>query len=149
MTEAIKLSTGTRRGRDAKVIGLVGAAHFASHYYMLVLPPLIPFMRADYGLSYTEIGLAITVFNTVSASLQTPAGFLADRIGAHRVLVAGLTLSATAFALVGLVPSYWLIVALYALAGLGNTVYHPADYAILSQHVSPDRVSQAFSIHTF
>src|SRR5262249_38652668 len=96
-----------------------------------------------------EIGLAITVFNTVSASLQTPAGFLADRIGAHRVLVAGLTLSATAFALVGLVPSYWLIVALYALAGLGNTVYHPADYAILSQHVSPDRVSQAFSIHTF
>ena len=38
---------------------------------------------------------------------------------------------------------------MFALAGVGNTVYHPADYALLSQHVPPKRIGQAFSIHTF
>src|SRR6266702_5100055 len=120
MTQVLELTSGSRRAREARIIGLVSAAHFASHFFMLLLPVLLPFVRADYGVSSTELGLAITVFNTVSAGLQTPMGFLADRIGPHRVLIAGLALSATAFALVGLMPSYWALVGGYALAGLGN-----------------------------
>src|SRR6266702_4060184 len=91
MTQVLELTSGSRRAREARIIGLVSAAHFASHFFMLLLPVLLPFVRADYGVSYTELGLA----------------------------------------------------------GLGNTVYHPADYAVLSQHVAPERLGQAFSIHTF
>jgi sugar phosphate permease len=93
--------------------------------------------------------LAITVFNIVSAIFQTPAGLLADRIGAFTVLVAGLVLGAIAFALTGLVHSYWFLVAMFGIAGLANTVYHPADYALLSHHVAGERMGSAFSIHTF
>jgi MFS family permease len=126
----------------------VSAAHFVSHYYNLVLPPLFAFVRADYGVSYTKLGLAITTYNVVSAALQTPAGFLADRFGAATILIVGMVLGGSAFMLVGMVDSFWFMVVMFALGGLGNTVYHPSDYAILSKHVSPRRIGQAFSVHT-
>jgi len=149
MTQAIERSTGTAQSSDARVIGLISAAHFVSHYYILLLPPLFALVRADYGVSYTELGLALAAFNIVSAALQTPAGFLVDRVGPRRVLIAGMVLGAGAIAVAGMVPSFWLLVALWAVAGLGNTVYHPADYAILSQVVSAEHIGRAFSVHTF
>ena len=42
-----------------------------------------------------------------------------------------------------------MLIAVFGLIGLGNTVYHPADYALLSRHVAPARMSQAYSVHTF
>ncbi|MGA7611793.1 MAG: MFS transporter, partial [Xanthobacteraceae bacterium] len=144
-----QLTLSAPRGAETRVIASVSAAHFVSHFYFLVLPPLFVFVRDEYGLSYTELALAITVFNIVSAIFQTPAGLLADRIGAFTVLVAGLVLGAIAFALTGLVNSYWFLVAMFGIAGLANTVYHPADYALLSHHVAGERMGSAFSIHTF
>jgi MFS family permease len=132
-----------------RVVGAVSAAHFVSHYYILLLAPLLPFVRAEYGVTYTQIGLALAAFNIVTAVLQTPAGFLVDRLGARVLLIAGLAIGGGAFVVVGIVDSFWMLVAMFALAGVGNTVYHPADYALLSHHVPADRIGQAFSIHTF
>jgi MFS family permease len=148
MTQVVQIPSATRQASDGRIIGLVSAAHFVSHYYILLLPPLFAFVRADYDVTYTKLGLALTAFNVVSAALQTPAGFLADRFGAATILVGGLVLGGTAFMLAGLVDSFWFLVAMFGVAGLGNTVYHPADYAILSRHVSPARMGPAFSIHT-
>ena len=92
MTEATELLAVPRPGYG-RVVGVVSAAHFVSHYYIIALAPLIPFVRADYGISYTELGLTFTVFNVVSAILQTPAGFLVDWVGARTLLIAGLVLA--------------------------------------------------------
>ena len=148
MTEITEVSGATRH-HDARIIPLVCAAHFVSHFYILVLPPLFPFVRDFYGVSYTELGLALTVFNITSAACQTPAGFLVDRIGPRSVLVSGLVLGAVCLAVVGAIPSFWLLVGMFALFGVANAVYHPADYAILSQLVSTERAGQAFSLHIF
>jgi MFS family permease len=56
---------------------------------------------------------------------------------------------AVGLAVAAAVDSYWVLVAMFGLMGIGNTVYHPADYALLSRHVSPERMSQAYSVHTF
>jgi len=148
MTQITEISGGVR-ATDTRIISLVCAAHFVSHFYILVLPPLFPFIRDYYGVSYTQLGLALTAFNVSTALCQTPAGFLVDRIGARSVLVSGLVLGAICLAIVGLVPSFWLLVAMFALFGVANGVYHPADYAILSQLVSQQRAGQAFSLHIF
>ena len=140
---------GVKSAPHIRIVGAVSAAHFVSHYYILLLAPLLPFVRAEYGVSYTEIGLALAAFNIVSAALQTPAGFLVDWLGARILLIAGLAIGASAFTVAGLVDSFWVMVAMFALAGVGNTVYHPADYALLSHHVPSDRIGQAFSVHTF
>ena len=148
MSQATEL-LGASRAPHLRVVGVISAAHFVSHYYILLLAPLLPFVRAEYGVSYTEIGLALAAFNIVSAALQTPAGFLVDWLGARVLLIVGLAVGASAFVIAGLVDSFWVMVAMFALAGVGNTVYHPADYALLSHHVPPDRIGQAFSVHTF
>jgi MFS family permease len=140
---------GARRPSHVRMVGVVAAAHFVSHYYTILLAPLLPFVRADYGVTYTEIGFAFAAFNIVSALLQTPAGFLVDRLGARVLLIAGLLVGAGGFIAAGLIDSFWVLVAMFAVAGLGNTAYHPADYALLSEHVPADRIGQAFSVHTF
>jgi MFS family permease len=137
------------RTPQTRVVGAVSAAHFVSHYYIILLAPLLPFVRADFGVSYTEIGIALSVFNIVTAALQTPAGFLIDRLGARVLLIAGLVLGAIAFIAVAFTHSFWVLVAMFGLAGVGNTVYHPADYTLLSRHVGSKRIGQAFSVHTF
>jgi len=153
MTEASDLlgvkSASKTSASHGRLVGVVSAAHFVSHYYILLLAPLLPFVRTEYNVSYTEIGLALAAFNIVSAALQTPAGFLVDWLGARVLLVIGLIIGASAFVIVGLFDSFWLMVAMFALAGVGNTVYHPADYALLSHYVPSDRIGHAFSIHTF
>ena len=149
MAQATDLRSTPIRSGDVRIIGLISAAHFVSHYYGLLLPPLFAFIRADYGVSYTELGLAIATFNVVSAAFQTPTGFLIDRIGARLILIAGLTLGAASVLVMGLVPSFWVLVVMMAANGLANTVYHPADYAILAHLISSRRIGQAFSVHTF
>jgi MFS transporter, FSR family, fosmidomycin resistance protein len=139
----------SRRFGEWRIVGPVCAAHFVSHYYMIMLAPLFVFVRADYRVSFTNLALAFTVFNVVSAALQTPAGFLVDRVGARIVLRAGIALGSLAFAVAGLVDSFAVFIAMYAVAGLGNAAYHPADYALLSHHSPPSRIGQIFSIHTF
>jgi len=141
--------SGAARSNDTRIVSLVCAAHFVSHFYILVLPPLFPFIRDFYGVSYTQLGFALTAFNVTTALCQTPAGFLVDRIGPRSVLISGLVLGAACLAIVGSIPSFWLLVAMFALFGVSNAVYHPADYAVLSQLVSNARAGQAFSIHIF
>ncbi|HLH96504.1 MAG TPA: MFS transporter [Xanthobacteraceae bacterium] len=149
MTQAIELPLPQTRTGETKFVATICFVHFASHYYITLLAPLFLFVRADYGVSYTELGLAYTAFNVVSTALQTPAGFLVDRVSARALLVAGLIIGAVAFAIAAAVDSFFIFVAMFALAGLGNTVYHPADYALLSRHVPTERAGRAFSLHTF
>src|SRR4029078_7761888 len=127
MTQITEVSGATTRNSDLRIIPLVCSAHFVSHFYILVLPPLFPFIREFYGVSYTELGYALTAFNVTTALCQTPAGFLADRVGPRFVLIAGLVLGAACLVVVGLVPSFWLLGAMLAVLGGANRVYHPAD----------------------
>ena len=138
----------SRVARDAKVIGLISVAHFVSHVHLMLLPPIFEPVREALGVSYVEIGAVLTTYNVISAALQTPAGFLVDRIGARAMLVGGLLLATVACAAAALLPGYALFLAAYALLGLANTVYHPSDYAILAT-VDSRRIGKAFSIHNF
>jgi len=147
MTEAISIRA--IRPAESRLIAGVCAAHMMSHYYMLMLAPLLAFIRDDFNVSYTQLALALTVFNVTSGLLQTPVGFLVDRIGARGVLIAGLALSSVAYAVAGIVDSYWVFIAMYGVAGIGNTAYHPADYSLLSHHTPSARLSHVFSLHTF
>ena len=136
------------RRESARAVAVVSSAHFTSHFYLLLLPPLFPLLREVYGVGYTELGFAISVFSIVTACTQAPVGFAVDRFGARRILAAGLLLEGAAFVAIGLAPLYGALVALMAVAGLANAVYHPADYSLLNASVDPRRMGRAFSFHT-
>lgn len=132
---------------DAQIISLVGVAHACSHFFHLVLPPLFPWLMRDFGLGYTEVGVLMTVFFVVSGLGQAAAGFVVDRIGARPVLMAGLALLAVSAVALGLAQSYAGMVLAAAIAGLGNSVFHPADFSLLNHGVSPGRLGHAFAVH--
>jgi MFS family permease len=127
----------------------ISVAHWVSHFHLFVLPMLFPFLKAQLGVGYIELGFALTVFGLVSGLTQAPIGYLADHIGARKVLLIGLSVGGLALIMLGLHLSYTSLVLCAALLGLANSVYHPCDYAILSAHMDVRRMGRAFSIHTF
>jgi FSR family fosmidomycin resistance protein-like MFS transporter len=133
--------------QDARVIGLVGVAHGVSHFYHLLLAAVFPWLKPAFGLSYAELGLLMTVFFIVSGVGQALAGFVVDRVGASRVLMGGLALLGVAALLLAGAQHYATLMCGSILAGVGNSVFHPADYTILNQRVSKARLAHGFSVH--
>src|SRR5712672_1761363 len=132
-----------------RTLAAISVAHWVSHFHLFVLPMLFPFLKEQLGVGYIELGFALSVFAVVSGLTQAPIGYLADHIGARKVLLMGLTLGGFALIMLGLHLSYPSLIASAVLLGLANSVYHPADYAILSAHMDEARMGRAFSIHTF
>ena len=132
-----------------QTLGAISVAHWVSHFHIFVLPMLFPFLKDRLGVSYIDLGLALTVFAVVSGLTQAPIGYLVDRIGARKIRILGMTLGGAALIALGLHLSYPTLIVCAALLGLANSVYHPADYAILSAHMDEKRMGRAFSIHSF
>src|SRR5215216_1522151 len=145
------LAAPQRAKADAslRTLAAISIAHWLSHFHLFVLPMLFPFLKQQLGVGYIELGFALTVFGLVSGLTQAPIGYLADHIGARKVLLTGLCLGGLALIMLGLHLSYTSPLVCAALLGLANSVYHPADYAILSAHMDEARMGRAFSIHTF
>ena len=125
------------------------SGHFLSHFYQLCLPPLFIAWQQAFDVSFAELGLAMAVMSATAAVMQTPMGFLVDRYGARPFLIGGTLLMTLSMAAMGFATAYWQIVALALLSGVGNSVIHPADYAILSGSVEPARLGRSFAFHTF
>ncbi len=132
---------------DALTIGLIGVAHGTSHFFHMLLPPLFPWLARDFDLSYSELGLLVTVFFVISGIGQALAGFLVDRIGARPVLFAALGCFLVAALAAAAAQGYAGLALAAALAGLGNAPFHPVDFTILNKRVSQPRLGHAFSVH--
>jgi FSR family fosmidomycin resistance protein-like MFS transporter len=133
--------------QDARVIGLVGMAHGVSHFYHLILAAVFPWLKPAFNLSYAELGLLMTVFFVISGVGQVLAGFVVDRVGATRVLMGGLALLGVAALVLAGAQGYPMLMFGSLVAGLGNSVFHPADYTLLNERVSKARLAHGFSVH--
>lgn len=133
--------------QDASIIALVGLAHASSHFAHLLLPLMFPVFMSEFGLTYSELGLLMTCFFVVSGCGQATAGFAVDRLGARPLLFISLGLLAAASFAASWVTGYVGLLGVAALAGLGNATFHPVDFTILNQRVSPQRLGYAFSAH--
>ena len=133
--------------QDARLIGLVGAAHLISHFSQLLLAPLFPWLKDDFNASYAELGLLMSIFFVVSCIVQALSGFVVDRFGPRPVLFAGLALLGGASFGFAASHSYTMLALYSVVAGIGNGVFHPVDYTLLNHKVHPSRLGHAFSVH--
>ena len=145
-------SSGTSSGavpfrQDARTIGLVGLAHGSSHFFHMLLPPLFPWLIAEFGFSYSELGVLVSVFFVISGVGQALSGFLVDRVGARPVMFFALSSFAASGLVAGTAQGYGGLVVAAALAGLGNAPFHPVDFTILNKRVSPQRLGHGFAVH--
>src|SRR3984893_12792732 len=149
MADVLAAPQQTKTDASLRTLFGISAAHWVSHFHMFVLPMLFPFLKAQLGVGYIELGFALTVFAVVSALTQAPLGYLVDHMCGRKILLLGFCLGGLALIMLGLQVSYPWLIASSVLLGIANSVYHPADYAILSAHMDDARMGRAFSIHTF
>ena len=149
MVDILAAPQHARADTSLRTLAAISVAHWVSHFHIFVLPMLFPFLKEKLGVGYIELGFALTVFGGVSGLTQAPIGYLADHIGARKVLLIGLTVGGAALIMLGMHLSYTSLIVCAALLGLANSVYHPCNYAILSTHMDEARMGRAFSIHTF
>jgi len=138
---------GSALRKDVAVIGLVGLAHSISHFSQLLLAPLFPWLKAEFGVSYAELGFLLTIFFVVSCVVQTLSGFWVDRYGPRPVLFTGLGLLGVAALGYASSHSYWMLAAFSVVAGVGNGVFHPVDYTLINRRVDKARLGHAYSVH--
>ena len=136
-------------GRDARIIALIGTGHFLSHFHMICLPPLFLIWRQQFDVSYATLGLAVSLMAGTTALLQTPIGFWVDRWGARPFLIGGTLLMALSISAMAFAPSFFWVLALSILSGVGNSVIHPANYAIMTGSITKGFMGRAFSLHAF
>lgn len=131
------------------IIGAVSGAHFLSHIYLLAYPPLFPLLASEFDATTAQLGLLVTAIYGPTLVLQLPLGSLVDRIGAKRILVSGIVLTSIAITVSGLATAYWMLLVCASLSGVGQSVFHPADYALLDAVTTPKTEGKAFGAHTF
>lgn len=132
---------------DVRTIGLIGLAHGSSHFFHLLLPPLFPWLIAEFGYSYAELSVMVSLFFVVSGVGQAMAGFAVDRFGARPILFAALGSFTVAGVVASMAQGYGMLLLAAFFAGLGNAPFHPVDFTILNKRVSAKRIGHAFSVH--
>lgn len=135
--------------RTTRVNLLIGTGHFLSHFYVLCLPPMFLIWQRQFHVTFAQVGLTVALLSGTTALLQTPVGFMVDKHGARRFLIGGAFLMSVSIAMMGFATQFWQILVLAVLSGIGNSVIHPADYAILAGSIQPERMGRAFGLHTF
>jgi MFS transporter, FSR family, fosmidomycin resistance protein len=139
----------TAPASDIRVISLISTGHCLSHVYQLALPNLFFLITVKEGFSIAELAILTSVFFAVSAVGQVIAGFMVDKHGARPILFLGFFLMALSIAAFAFVHSYAAMMVLSFLAGLGNSVFHPADYSILNGSITEKNVGKAYGVHGF
>lgn len=143
------MAANVMREDAVSVVSVVSVAHFLSHVFLLAYPPLFPLLADEFGVSTARLGLLVTAIYVPQLLLQLPLGEVVDRVGAKWVLVAGLGLTSVSIGVSGLAPSYAVLFACALLSGVGQSVFHPADYALLESVTTSATEGKAFSAHTF
>lgn len=133
--------------RDWRIISLIGVAHAISHFFQLVIPTLYVFLANEFDYDFARLGGLATAFFLVSGLGQASSGFIVDRVGPTPVLHFGLACFVVSGLLIGLADGYTMLLLAAIIGGVGNSVFHPVDYSIINERISPERLGHAFSIH--
>jgi FSR family fosmidomycin resistance protein-like MFS transporter len=144
MTQAVAMEPNKRR-----TLALICAGHFMSHFWSITLPALFTVLSTVFGVNFVQLGLLMTVYSIANAVFQIPCGFIVDHYGPKWILVAGIMLDGAAFAACAIAPNYVTLLVLMLIAGAGQAVFHPADYAVLSALFPKERAGKTYAVHTF
>lgn len=136
-----------QNNNDVELITLIGIAHSISHFFHLLIAPLFPWIKAEFGLSYSELGLLMTVFYVSSFITQSISGIWVDRHGARPILYIGISLLITGSLIVGVSQYYWMLLLAMGITGIGNGVFHPVNYTLINHLVKPKNLPHAYSVH--
>jgi MFS family permease len=131
------------------IVGPITVSHGINEFFAIVIPPVIPFLVTDLGISYSQAGFLLTNFFIMYLLFQLPAGAVADLIGKTRLMIAGLIGMSAGIFLAGLAPNYEMLLVAQAITGISGSTFHPAGLSILSDVEDPDTEGKAMGVFGF
>jgi sugar phosphate permease len=144
------MSTATAalaRFHGFKDVWLISAGHGLTHWYTATFYLLLPLIGKELGLSYTEIGLIMTIQHLAGAISNLPGGMLVDVVGQKGYLMAAsLFWVGVPYAFMSISHDYWMLLVCVTLVGIGNNIWHPAAMPTLA-HRYPHRKGLVLSFH--
>lgn len=127
----VALRAPDRRLSATRIALVVAVAHAFNDAYAAFVAPLLPRLMDRMGLSIALAATVAMTYSVASSLLQPFLGYLADRYGRRAFLVAGPLLSGVFVSLIGVAGTFWVLIAVLTIAGLGSAAFHPpgASYA--------------------
>jgi MFS transporter, FSR family, fosmidomycin resistance protein len=147
--EALMSLGGQSKLRELAVLGLVSGGHFWSHFFILAIPSALPLVRAELHVSNVSIGMVMAASALMGAGWQFPMGVLSDRYGARVFLICGLAAESAAVFSQSFAPTVPAMIGIALIGGIADSVFHPADYTILTANVRLCWLGRAYAVHTF
>lgn len=145
--------TGSLRSLTAvdqpRVIGSVSIGHGVNEFFSVVIPPVIPLLITDLGISYAQSGLLLTTFFIMYSIFQLPVGMLSDWVGKKRLLIAGFACMSGGILLASVAGSYEMLLAAQAIAGIGGSTFHPTGMSLISDVETEETTGRAMGLFGF
>ena len=116
-----------------RVLLFGSTTHILSDLFFALLIPLLPTIKNDLQLSYTEIGMLRSAFSGASAVLQIPAGFLAEHVGEFWMLLGGNAWVSIGLIGMAVMPGFWSLISMTIIGGLGGGTQHPLASSMVSR----------------
>jgi MFS family permease len=148
MTTVIPAPSETQRD-ERRTLSVASGAHALHDGYTDLIYVMLPIWQAEFGLSFAAVGILRGVFAGTMASLQIPASFLAERVGAVSVLAGGTALAGLGYCLAGLSGSFVMLVAALVVGGIGASTQHPVASALVARAFAGPRSLKALGGYNF
>ncbi len=132
-----------------QTVAPITISHGINEFFAIVIPPIIPLLVSDIGISYGQAGFLLTIFFAMYSLFQLPAGLVADRIGKNRLMITGLVGMATGIVLAGVAPNYEFLLVAQAIAGISGSTFHPTGLSIISDVENADTKGKAMGVFGF
>jgi MFS transporter, FSR family, fosmidomycin resistance protein len=143
-TPAAMEQTGAAPFQTGRVIGL-SLCHFINDVYTSFLSPLLPLLIQKLSMSLAQAGFLSTVLQ-VPSLLNPYIGALADRVSVRYFIIAAPALTAIPMSLIGLAPTYAVLLILLFITGISVSIFHVPAPVMISR-VSGNRVGRGMSLY--
>jgi MFS family permease len=132
-----------------RVVAPITISHGINEFYGIVIPPIIPILVSDLGITYGQSGFLLTIFFVMYSLFQLPAGLVADQIGKNRLMTIGLIGMTAGIVMAGVAPNYELLIISQAITGISGSTFHPAGLSIISDVENPNTKGKAMGVFSF
>ena len=134
---------------ERRAASIAAGAHALHDGYTDLIYIMLPLWQAEFGLSYAALGLLRSMFVGAMASLQIPASFLSERLGAAVVLALGTALAGLGYCLAGLSTGFVMLLAALVIGGMGSSTQHPIASALVARAFAGPRSLKALGTYNF
>ena len=134
---------------ERRAASIAAAAHALHDGYTDLIYIMLPLWQAEFGLSYAALGLLRSMFVGAMASLQIPASYLSERLGAAAVLALGTALAGLGYCIAGLSTGFVMLLGALVIGGIGSSTQHPVASALVARAFAGPRSLKALGTYNF